>query len=147
MTPLELNLSNDLFLLRYSDEYVLEDVDLLVADYMQRIMKPNFMTAWDEMNPDCEVEETYALSNFKTIEEAIKSIVTFMGMQACDRSDKVPEGKSSHTVYLAGIFRGSDEVLVRAKLALSTNTDGVTMKLTVRSLNTEVAQFIASAIV
>lgn len=136
-----------MFYLRYSDEYVLEDVDLLVADYMQRIMKPNFMTAWDEMNPDCEVEETYSLSNFKTIEEAIKSIVTFMGMQACDRSDKVPEGKSSHTVYLAGIFRGSDEVLVRAKLALSTNTDGVTMKLTVRSQNTEVAQFIASAIV
>ena len=132
---------------RYPDEYVLEDVDLLVADYMQRIMKPNFMTAWDEMNPDCEVEETYSLSNFKTIEEAIKSIVTFMGMQACDRSDKVPEGKSSHTVYLAGIFRGFDEVLVRAKLALSTNTDGVTMKLTVRSQNTEVAQFIASAIV
>jgi len=135
------------FVIRYPDEYVLEDVDLLVADYMQRIMKPNFMTSWDEMNPDCEVEETYALSNFKTIEEAIKSIVTFMGMQACDRSDKVPEGKSSHTVYLAGIFRGFDEVLVRSKLALSTNTEGVTMKLTVRSQNTEVAQFIASAIV
>ena len=132
---------------RYSDEYSLEDVDLLVADYMQKIMKPNFMTAWEEMSADCEVEETYSLSNFKTIEEAIKSIITFMGMQPCDRSDKVPEGKSSHTVYLAGIFRASDEVLVRAKLALSTNTEGVTMKLAVRSPNTEVAQFIASAIV
>ncbi|CAG2169094.1 unnamed protein product, partial [Oppiella nova] len=131
----------------YSDEYVLEDVDLLVADYMQRIMKPNFMSSWDEMSPDCEVEETYALSNFKTIEEAIKNIVSFMGMHACDRSDKVPEGKSSHTVYLSGIFRGVDEVLVRSKLALSATTDGVTMKLTVRSQNQEVAQFIASAIV
>ncbi|XP_054160589.1 coatomer subunit gamma-2-like [Oppia nitens] len=131
----------------YADEYVLEDVDLLVADYMQRIMKPNFMSAWDEMSTETEVEETYALSNFKTLEEAIKNIVSFMGMHACDRSDKVPEGKSAHTIYLSGIFRGIDEVLVRAKLALSANTEGVTMKLTVRSQNEEVAQFIASAIV
>lgn len=131
----------------YSDEYVLEDFDILVADYMQRIMKPNFITSWDEINPDCEVEETYALSSFKTIEDAIKNIINFMGMQPCDRSDKVMEGKSSHTLYLAGIFRGINEVLVRAKLALASNTEGVTMKLSVRCENREVAEFIASAVV
>ena len=29
-----------------------------------------------------------------------------MGLQPCERSDKVPEGKSSHTLYLAGVYRG-----------------------------------------
>jgi len=41
-----------------------------------------------------------------------------MGMQACERSDKVPEGKASHVLYLAGVYRGGHDVLVRAKMAL-----------------------------
>ena len=38
--------------------------------------------------------------------EAVKNIVQVMGMQVCERSDKVAEGKSSHTLYLAGMYRG-----------------------------------------
>ena len=41
-----------------------------------------------------------------------------MGMQACERSDKVPEGKASHALYLAGVYRGGHDVLVRAKMTL-----------------------------
>ncbi|RWS12027.1 Coatomer subunit gamma-2-like protein [Dinothrombium tinctorium] len=129
----------------YDDEYALEDVDILVADYMQRILKPNFGTAWEEIDSEHEVEETYALSSFKAIDEAIKNVIGFMGMQPCERSEKVPEGKSSHTLYLAGVFRGTDEVLVRAKLAVNTSNfeSGVTMKMSVRCRNPEVATFIA----
>jgi len=127
----------------------LEDIDVLVADYMQRIMKPDFSSAWDEIDPDLEIEETYALSSFKSLEDAVKNVIGFMGMQPCERSDKVGEGKSSHTLYLAGIFRGGEEVLVRVKLAISSSSSegGVTMKLSVRSTNPEVASFIASAVV
>lgn len=132
---------------RYDDEYALEDIDVFAADFIQGIAKTDFGSAWEEMGPDNEVEETYALSSFKTIDEAIKNVITFMGMQPCDRSDKVQEGKSSHTLYLSGIFKGEDEVLVRAKLALSSNSEnGVTMKLSVRCNNLEVSNFIVSVI-
>ena len=30
----------------YSDDYVLEDLELTVADYVQRAMKANFSAAW-----------------------------------------------------------------------------------------------------
>lgn len=83
------------------------------------------------------------LALFSFIAEAVKNIITFMGMQPCERSDKVPEGKNAHTLYLAGVFRGGHEVLVRSKLALS---DGVTMQLTVRSENPHVSEIIASAV-
>ncbi|ETE58312.1 Coatomer subunit gamma-2, partial [Ophiophagus hannah] len=63
--------------------------------------------------------------------EAVNNIVKFLGMQPCERSDKVPENKNSHTLYLAGMFRGGLDVLVRARLALG---DGVTMQVTVRSI-------------
>lgn len=52
-----------------------------------------------------ELEDTFALSSMKSLEEAVKTITQFLGMQPCERSDKVPEGKSSHTLVCAGVFR------------------------------------------
>lgn len=127
----------------YDDEYVLEDVEVLVADHVQRVMKPNFAAAWEEVGPENELEDTYALSTVSTLDEAVKNIIQFLGMQPCERSDKIPEGKTSHPLYLAGMFRGGHDVLVRAKLAVS---DGVTMNLAVRSTDPHVSEVIASAV-
>lgn len=34
--------------------------------------------------------------------EAVGNIISFLGMQPCERSDKVPENKNSHVLFLAG---------------------------------------------
>lgn len=81
---------------------MLEDLELTVADYVQRAMKANFAAAWEEMGPTNELEETYALSSVKTLEEGVKNIIQYLGLQPCERSEKIPEGKSSHTLFLAG---------------------------------------------
>ena len=86
----------------YSDDYVLEDLELTVADYVQKTMKANFAAAWDEMGPTNELEETYALSSVKTLEEGVKNIIQYLGLMPCERSEKIPDGKSSHTLFLAG---------------------------------------------
>ncbi|GAB6020673.1 Coatomer subunit gamma-2 [Chamberlinius hualienensis] len=130
----------------YDDEYVLEDSELLVVDHMQRVIKPNFSAAWEEVGPTNELEDTYALSTTKTLDDAVKNIIQFLGMQPCERSDRVTEGKSSHTLLLSGIYRGGHDVLVRARLALGNQGDGVTMNLTVRSSDPHVSEVIASAI-
>merc|ERR1719270_2984484 len=127
----------------YGDEYVLEDLEVSVADFVQRIMKGNFAAAWDELGPTNELEDTYELSSMKSLEEAVKNIVQYLGLQPCERSDKVQEGKSSHALLLSGVFRGGFEVLVRAKLALS---DGVNMQLTVRSQDPDVSELVTSTI-
>ncbi|XP_065531700.1 coatomer subunit gamma-2 isoform X1 [Lathamus discolor] len=114
----------------YDDEYVLEDLDVTVSDHIQKVLKPNFAAAWEEVGDDFEKEETFALSSIKTLDEAVNNIIKFLGMQPCERSDKVPENKNSHTLYLAGVYRGGCDVLVRSRLALG---DGVTMQVTVRS--------------
>jgi len=128
----------------YDDEYVLEDVEVTVADHVQRVMKPNFAASWEEVGPENELEDTYALSTMNTLEEAIKNIIQYIGLQPCERSDKVPEGKSSHSLYLAGVFRGGHDALVRAKLAL--DSSGVTMQLTVRSTDPNVSEVLATAV-
>uniref|UniRef100_A0A8C5F2A2 Coatomer subunit gamma n=1 Tax=Gopherus evgoodei TaxID=1825980 RepID=A0A8C5F2A2_9SAUR len=114
----------------YEDEYVLEDIEVTVADHIQRVLKPNFGAAWDEVGDEFEKEETFTLSTIKTLEEAVSNIVKFLGMQPCERSDKVPDNKNSHTLYLAGVFRGGHDLLVRSRLVL---TDTVTMQVTARS--------------
>ncbi|KAM4650953.1 coatomer subunit gamma-1 [Discoglossus pictus] len=114
----------------YEDEYVLEDIEVTVADHIQKVLKPNFSAAWDEVGDDFEKEETFNLSTIKTLEEAVGNVIKFLGMQPCERSDKVPENKNAHTLYLAGVFRGGHDILVRSKLVL---TDTVTMQVTARS--------------
>ena len=75
--------------------------------------------------------------------DAVRQITGFMGMQPCERSDKVDPDKPSHTLLLAGVFRGGHEVLVRARLA---HSQGVSMKITVRSDNLIAAETIAAAV-
>lgn len=67
-----------------------------------------------------------------------------MGMQPCERSDKVEGGKSTHTLLLAGVFRGGHDILVKARLAKSQG--GVTMKITVRSDDLNACEVIAAAV-
>ena len=78
-------------------------MELSMADFIQRAMKGNFAAAWEELGPENELEDTYALSSMKTLEEAVKTIGQYLGLQACERTDKVPEGKSSHALLLSGI--------------------------------------------
>ena len=73
-------------------------------------MKGNFAAAWEELGEENELEDTYSLP-FKTLDEAVKNIVMYLGLQPCERSDKVPEGKSSHTLLLSGVFRYSYECI------------------------------------
>lgn len=127
----------------YDENYQLEDIDVTVADHVQKVIKSNFSAAWDELENGYESEDTYSLSSMKTLQEAVQNITKHFGMQVCERSDRVPEGKSSHTLYLSGLFRGGHGVLARARLVLK---DGVTMQLAVRSDNEIAAQVILSAV-
>lgn len=76
-----------------------------MADQMQKVTKANFSLAWDEAAELAEVEDTYVLSSVRTLEEAVASIVSFLGMAVADKSDKVPEGKSAHSLFLSGEYK------------------------------------------
>jgi len=52
----------------YPSSPQLEDIEVSVADHVQKVMKPNFAASWDEVGPDNEMEDTFALSTMKTLE-------------------------------------------------------------------------------
>ncbi|XP_002154548.2 coatomer subunit gamma-2 isoform X1 [Hydra vulgaris] len=127
----------------YDDEYVLEDVELVVADHVQGVVRTNFSASWDEIGEDNQKEETFALSEMTSLEEAVTKINQFIGLQPCERSDRISTDKNSHTLLLAGVYRNGVDVLVRAKLILR---DGVQMHLSVRSTDPIVCDVMISAI-
>ena len=81
----------------------LEDVEIGVSDHIQRAAKASFGTAWEEMGTMNELQETFSLPAIRTLDEAVRNIINFLGLQPCEWSDKVPEGKSSHSLLLSGI--------------------------------------------
>lgn len=84
---------------------MLEDLEITLGDQIQRVNKANWAMAWDEAGNTChEKEDTYSLSSMNTLEEAVKNIIQFLGLQPAERTDKVAEGKTTHTLLLAGKY-------------------------------------------
>ncbi|KAI9584817.1 coatomer subunit gamma isoform X2 [Glossina fuscipes] len=129
----------------YDDEYMLEDLEITVADQIQQTKKSNFQAVWDAADTEewVEAEDTYSLSAVQTLQDAVNTIIKFLGLGPANLSEKVPEGAATHTLLCSGTFRGGAEILVRAKLALS---EGVTMQLTVRTTDSDVAELVTAAI-
>lgn len=48
--------------------YQLEDIEVTIADHIQRVLKANFGALWDEVGDEFEKEETFTLSTVKTLE-------------------------------------------------------------------------------
>ena len=46
----------------------LEDVDVLVADHVSRVHKTNFLASWEEIGDECEMQDTYALTQMNSLE-------------------------------------------------------------------------------
>lgn len=50
----------------------LEDLEVTVADHIQKVLKPNFGAAWEEVGDEFEKEETFALASVRTLDGTIR---------------------------------------------------------------------------
>ncbi|XP_014226956.1 coatomer subunit gamma [Trichogramma pretiosum] len=133
----------------YQDEYMLEDLEITLRDQVRGVGSArslDFQSAWESAASRNFIthEQIFALgATVNTLELAINSLVSFLGLDPVDRSDRVKSDANQHTLMLAGVFRGGKELLARAKLAL---TEQVTMQFTVRSADPDVAELIISSV-
>ncbi|KAK6748742.1 hypothetical protein RB195_001393 [Necator americanus] len=130
----------------YEDSYVLEELELSIGDLVAPVAKQNFAASWEAMGGVTTVDETFTLTTVGTLAEAIKKVAELLGMAPCERSDRVPEGKTQHTTMLAGVFRGGFEVLARLNVAIDPADKSVNMNILVRCEQPDVAELLASAI-
>jgi len=128
----------------YEDEYALEELELAAADYMRRLMIADFRGSWDGMGNAGEVIETFNLT-YNGLTEAIKAIVEFLGMEVCDSTGTPSDGARTHTTLMSGVFLNGAQVLA----IVNVRVDGpkqVGMRLSVRSADKQISQFVASCV-
>ncbi|KAL6002893.1 hypothetical protein ACLOJK_023115 [Asimina triloba] len=114
------------------DEYQLEDLEVVSADYMLKVGVSNFKNAWESMDPESERVDEYGLGVRESLADAVSAVINILGMQPCEGTEVVPSNSRSHTCLVSGVYIGNVQVLVR----LSFGIDGpkqVAMKLAVRS--------------
>eukprot|EP00056_Hartaetosiga_gracilis_P017943 m.8955 g.8955 ORF g.8955 m.8955 type:complete len:868 (+) comp6252_c0_seq1:77-2680(+) len=127
----------------YEDTYSLENVTLALSDYILPAAKPNFAAAWAALESNAEMEDTFAMENWDSIETGVKELIKFFGMAPCEKSNLVADDSTTHSLFLSGVFVGGFPFLIQARFALS---DSVSMELSVRSENEDVSQLIIDSL-
>jgi len=128
----------------YDDEYNLEELELVAADFVKKVAVVDFKEAWSTIGADCEVVETFQLT-YPSLKQAMDAVIDYLGLQPCDNSATPAEGARTHTVLLSGIFLGGVQVFAIVNLRVD-SPKAVGMRLMVRSTDMGISQFVASSV-
>jgi len=130
----------------FQEEYPLEDVEILSADFIAEAKIGEFRQVWDSFDKSQEVLQKFSLQ-FKDMKIAIDAVISCLGMQSEDGTDIIDNSKSGlpHTLHLSGRFPGNLCILARAQLQIDENS-GCILKIAVRSPEHRISELIAECI-
>ena len=129
----------------YDDEYNLEELEIVAADFVKKVAVVDFKEAWSTIGADHEVIETFSLS-YPSLKQAMDAVTDYLGLQPCDNTGAIPaEGARTHTVLLSGLFLGGVQVFAIVNLRVD-SPKAVGMRLMVRSTEIGISQFVASSV-
>jgi coatomer protein complex subunit gamma len=116
------------------EEYSMEDLEVVPSDYITGIAISDFRLSWEKLGKENEEFKKVGLQ-FDSLHAAVKSVVSFLGMNVCDNTDRVKPQGSSQVLHLCGCINGQERVLARAQL--SPHNGFFVMKIIARSENPE----------
>lgn len=128
----------------YPEEYPIEDIDIGASDFMARIGVRDFRSSWELIGDSSDVMETFALS-FKSVEDGVKGLIQYVGMQPHEETGTVTAGSKQHQILLCGVFIGGVKVLARGQVGM-TAEHGCVLKLHIRSEDEFVSQTVSECI-
>ena len=85
------------------------------------------------------------MHRYTSLQQAMDAVIDYLGLQPCDNSASVAEGARTHTVLLSGVFLGGVQVFAIVNLRVD-SPKAVGMRLTVRSTDMSISQFVASSV-
>lgn len=121
------------------DEYELNPLALLPADYTQGVHTAVFARKWDELSSEAEATKQFSCQK---LEDAVAEVVSQTGLQPVDETE-LEENQNTYTLELFGRTIFNDEVAAKVRLVRSSKA-GVVGKMVVRSTVT-VANVFAAA--
>jgi coatomer protein complex subunit gamma len=126
------------------DQYQIEDAEISLADYIKGTNVEEFAARWEELGEEHECTETFSLSNAKSLQDAVKDILDFLGMTPQEKSEVVPAKRTKHAMFLAGEYLGGVPLLARVRMQIPPS-GGVGVQLCIRSTDAELSAAIAGA--
>ncbi|KAA8497194.1 Coatomer subunit gamma-2 [Porphyridium purpureum] len=74
----------------YEDEYAVDDLAITIGDLMAAPgeLPSNFKNAWEQLGDEFEVQDDLALSDYKTVAEAVAAVSSFLAMTPCEGTDR-----------------------------------------------------------
>ncbi|CAN3354728.1 coatomer subunit gamma [Diutina catenulata] len=120
----------------YSDEYQIEDLEVLAGDFILPLYNSNFSSVYDTL-PGAETA-VVSIRDAPTLETCVTKVKAALNMMPLDGSDYVPSDATSHTIKLLGkdVFGGKVGATVRlaqtggkiaAKVEARAETEGVAL--------------------
>ncbi|CAK9438403.1 uncharacterized protein LODBEIA_P26270 [Lodderomyces beijingensis] len=99
----------------WSDEYQIDDLELLAGDFINPLYNSNFTAIFDQLPVSQDTTSTGYIANVDTLENAVAKIKTKLNMMALDGSDYVVNDSNSHTLKLLGkdVWGGKVGILIR----------------------------------
>lgn len=133
----------------YPDEYQL-DYELTIG--LSDLMAPpaelpsSFKAAWETLDGEHEIVETYTLRNqsWDSVAAAVKDVIKFLGMAACEGTERVSDRATGHVLLSAGVFVPNIDVLSRSQITLKDGT--VELNFIARSQDGAVLELVAGSI-
>lgn len=129
------------------DQYNLEDLEVSEADFVigeQGLGLVEFRKKWESLGASTEVVKKYSLG-LDSLQAAVDAVCDLLGLTPCESSGMVPDDARSHAVNLAGNFLDGTSILARAGFMLG-KTQSVTLKIAVRSTNSEANELLCGAV-
>ena len=126
----------------YDDEYQLEDLEVGMLDYIQKVAVSNFRKSWEDVPEEAEQTDVYGLGTaHASLEESVEAVMDILGMQPCEGTEIVQPNARSHTCLLSGCFVGFTQVLVRLYFGID-QSNAIAVKVAVRSEDPTVSQMV-----
>lgn len=125
----------------FDDSYNLEDIELVVGDYMVPTFIGGFQHQWDELAIS-EQSGAYQLPN-STIQDVVSAITQNLSMMPLEGTE-VPASTATHTLKIFGTAVSGQKAIAEVKMV--SRQGGVTLKITVRSDDDSLAEKISEAV-
>lgn len=106
---------------------------------------PNFQEQWESAGEANESKLVLSLEKFSDLQAAVKNVVMVLGMDACDKSDRVGAKKTKHALFMSGVFLGGVPALCRARMKKDEGK-GVDVELTARTGHKLVSDLIVNGL-
>uniref|UniRef100_A0A7S3LLT2 Coatomer subunit gamma n=1 Tax=Aplanochytrium stocchinoi TaxID=215587 RepID=A0A7S3LLT2_9STRA len=128
------------------EEFPVDDLEMSAADLMAKVPVPNFRTAWGMIGDSAELLDKFQLPQYKSLNDAVKAVVEFLGLEPCEGTGTVPHNAVGHTVFLSGVYLGGIKVLARTLFSVSASDNTIMLKIAIRSESPDVSQLVLDCI-